>query len=75
MTGQFEALLEDLKTWRESTAGEFVRFSGDFLTEEQEILANRVAVDEFADAVDDLVADVSRLEQRIERLARHEVKK
>ncbi len=75
LTGQFEALLEDLKARRESTTGEFVRFSGDFLTEEQEILANQVAVDEFADAVDELVADFSRLEQRIERLARHEVEK
>jgi ubiquinone biosynthesis accessory factor UbiJ len=56
--------------WQRATAANLARAVGEYVTEEQPVIAGREALHAFAQAVDELRDDTERLDKRIERLAR-----
>jgi ubiquinone biosynthesis protein UbiJ len=69
-TSRIESFLDYLEDWRRQAGTKLATDMGDYLREEKRLLASREAVREFTDAVDELVSDASRLEQRIGRIER-----
>jgi ubiquinone biosynthesis protein UbiJ len=55
--------------WQRATATNIARAAGEYMTEEQPVVAGREALRAFAQAVDELRDDTQRLEKRIERLS------
>jgi ubiquinone biosynthesis accessory factor UbiJ len=69
-TARIEVLLEQMATARHAVREKIVTDAGDYLREEQRLLASHDSVAAFADAVDELMADVERMQKRIERLGK-----
>lgn len=69
-TARIESLLEQLDATQHNVREKVITDAGDYLREEQRLLASHELVAQFADSVDELAADVERLQKRIERLGR-----
>jgi ubiquinone biosynthesis accessory factor UbiJ len=59
-----------LVDWQRAIAANIARAAGEYMTEEQPVVAGREALRAFAQAVDELRDDCQRLEKRVERLSR-----
>jgi ubiquinone biosynthesis protein UbiJ len=55
--------------WQRATAANIARAAGEYMTEEQPLVAGREALRAFAQDVDELRDDTQRLQKRIERLS------
>lgn len=68
LTWRIESSIDTLGRVRKRASEKTFTDGGDYLREEIRLAASRGSVEDFADAVDEIVADVDRLEQRIIRL-------
>lgn len=70
LTWWLERALASLREWSREMRRKLERDLGDYLREERRALASEVAVERFVEGVDELVADLDRLERRIGKLER-----
>lgn len=59
----------ELATWQQKAAQNFAENLAEYFTEEQPLIARRVAIADFSAEVDRLRDDVARLEKRLQKLA------
>lgn len=62
--------VQSLASWQAGTADSLARGVAEYLTEERQVLATPLRLEEFSAEVDDIRDAVERLEKRIDRLAR-----
>ncbi len=72
VAARMENAVEALDRWRRQALRKAVVDGGEYLREERRLAVDAETVSGFADRVDDLAADLARLEQRVARLETEE---